>query len=147
MALIDCINDVCDLSTQAVEQINETRVHIVQLLQQIGKDAEVFECVLKGPVGAYCTGRHGTYLTLKEALNRVNAVSIAGIGTELFTATAGQTAFTLTVGAPPTAEALEVTLNGAFCRNPADYTLTGTTLTFNEPLEAGDEVQARVFAA
>ena len=81
---------------------------------------------------------------LTAALSRLNALNIAGIASDNFIATAGQTAFTLGV-APSTSAVLVVMVNGALCHDPRDYTVAGTTLTFNLPLKAGDEVDTRRF--
>lgn len=60
---------------------------------------------------------------------------------DTFTATAGQTAFTLSA-APGDIDSLLVALNGATLTNTTDFTLSGTTLTLVSAAFVGDELVA-----
>lgn len=60
-----------------------------------------------------------------------------------FTATAGQTAFTLTQD-PKSENNTQVYINGVY-QQKTDYTVTGTTLTFDTGLTVGDVVEVNMF--
>ena len=143
MALLDCIKQTCDDAQITTEALARTRLESQKLLNEVGANAQVFDCVINGPAGQYCRTTAGTtHLTLAEALARLNALNIGTIASQTFTATAGQTAFTLSAAVPNPA-ALEVELNGAECASPMDWNVAGTTLTFTAPLVAGDQVDVR----
>jgi hypothetical protein len=103
-------------------------------------------CVITGPPGKMCTLNypHASSITLAEALARLNKTSVGAIATEHFTATAGQTVFTLAT-TPTNSMLVEAALNGAILINGVDYTAAGSSLTLALGAMAGDELEARVF--
>jgi hypothetical protein len=62
---------------------------------------------------------------------------------ETFTATAGQTLFTLAAAAVPGVDAIAVTVDGFDLDQGADWTISGTALTLTAPLSAGQRVRIR----
>ncbi len=73
-----------------------------------------------------------------------NYMKKSGIVQQSFVATAGQTVFTLTEPVATVFIAM-VMVNGVQYLMGSDFTLSGSTLTFNFGLTAGDEVQATYF--
>lgn len=144
MSLENCIKQICDETSRTSDVLNYVEKQANDLLIQIGKDASGLRCIIEGPAGQYCVVGNVTHTTLAEALSRLNALSIGSISGQSFTATAGQTAFTLAAAVPNPA-ALEVEVNGALCQTPRDWNVTGTTLTFTAPLLVGDQVDVRLF--
>ena len=145
MALEDCIKQICDETSRTSDVLNYVEKQANDILLQIGRDASGMKCVIEGPPRQTCVVGKVSHVTLAEALSRLNALSIGSISGQSFTATAGQTAFTLAAAVPNPA-ALEVEVNGALCQTPRDWNVAGTTLTFTTPLIAGDQVDARLFA-
>ena len=80
------------------------------------------------------------------AINKipVKAFSSGDLATDVFTATAGQTAFTLSLSA--TDNSVIVYVNDVVQAPTTDYTVNGTTLTFTSGLTVGDEVIIRTIA-
>lgn len=147
-----CIKEVCKQAAVLVQKLIAAQGgvnsagSVAQLVDTMNKNGAAVKCVVNGPVGTYCQLPEGSVLpTLAEKLDNLNACSIAGISGDSFTATAGQTQFMLSA-APLNDWSLEVSLDGAICRNPADYTVTGTTLTFTLGLDTGDTVETRSFS-
>lgn len=70
------------------------------------------------------------------------AFSNDDMATDTFTATAGQTVFTLSRGA--TLNAILVHVNDVIQQPSADYTLSSATLTFNTGLTVSDDVRVRI---
>lgn len=142
MSLLDCIKSVCDDAADARLQLEGVRDVGNQAITDLLSVAPTVDCLLNGPVGKICANGLPTFA---EAWARLNQLSVASIAEDSFTASAGQTAFTLG-GSVVTPAALEVELNGAEQHNPEDWTVSGTTLTFVYPLSAGDQVETRRFA-
>jgi len=80
------------------------------------------------------------------AINKipVKAFSASDLATDIFTATAGQTAFTLSISA--NVNSVMVYVNDVIQVPTTDYTVSGTTLTFTSSLTLNDEVVVRTFA-
>ena len=80
------------------------------------------------------------------AINKipVKAFTSGDLATDVFTATAGQTAFTLSLSA--TDNSVIVYVNDVVQAPTTDYTVNGTTLTFASGLTVGDEVIVRTIA-
>ena len=80
------------------------------------------------------------------AINKipVKAFTSGDLATDVFTATAGQTAFTLSLSA--TDNSVIVYVNDVVQAPTTDYTVNGTTLTFTSGLTVGDEVIIRIIA-
>lgn len=78
-----------------------------------------------------------------EIWNPTVSTSIGGIVSQDFTATAGQTTFTVDGGFT----ALDVIVNGVTLKSTDDYTLSDPEFTLTAPLNAGDVVQARGYKA
>ena len=112
-------------------ELTSAQVTLSDMLTKIGKYGQAFECVLTGPAGGTCQVDGVTHLTLAEALARLTASSVGAIAIDEFTATNGQTVFTL----------------GAAVANPAavDVSVNGNKLTFLQPLRVGDVVYVRRF--
>jgi len=145
MAVIDCVKQVCDTAADLNKKLSVAKKDADALIQEFPIYMQHLRCVVTGPVGKLCVLPGGpAHTTLAEALARLNALSIGGITTQSFIATAGQTDFTLTA-APVNPAAVEVVLNGSEVNDPRDYFVTGTTLRFVNPLPAGDEVDVREF--
>ncbi len=79
-----------------------------------------------------------------EADIETNYMKKSGIVQQSFTATAGQTVFSLTEPVASVFIAM-VMVNGVQYLMGSDFTLAGSTLTFSFELAAGDEVQATYF--
>ena len=145
MALENCIKQVCDKAADTTKALNNTENQAVALLNAMAADSKALQCIMTGPVGTYCQSGGVTHLTVAEALARLNAMpAIGSISEEVFTATAGQTTVTLGAAVPNPA-ALEVELNGALLQTPRDWNVAGTTVTFTQPLDVGDQVDTRLF--
>ena len=78
-------------------------------------------------------------------LNDVNSVTYATIYQDVFTATAGQTAFSLTK-TPSTFLIVQVFVNGLRYTPTLDYTITTNVLTFGSGLSLSDEVLVEYYA-
>jgi len=80
------------------------------------------------------------------AINKipVKAFTAGDLALDTFTATAGQTAVTLSVAS--TNNSVIVTVNDVLQVPPADYSVNGTTLTFTSALELNDEVVVRIMS-
>jgi hypothetical protein len=144
MSLSDCIESTCAEAEKTISALGQIRVDGQSILNELGASASTLDCVINGPAGGYCNTGKTVHLTLAEALSRLNELSIGAVTAQVFTASAGQTIFTMASSVPNPA-ALEVELNGAMCANPRDWTIAGTTLTFTYPLVAGDEINTRRF--
>ncbi len=78
-------------------------------------------------------------------LNDVNASTYISPKTNVFSATAGQTAFTLT-NAPSTLMLTQVFINGLRLSPTTDYGVVGTTLTLTSGATLADELIVEYFA-
>lgn len=145
MSLADCIEEVCTEAEKTKRALAQIKIDGQSILNEVGEDNNVFECVINGPAGTFCQTSSGVvHLTLAEALTRLNALSINSIVAQSFTATSGQTDFTLGTSIPNPA-ALEVELNGVMCSSPRDWNVSGNILSFVYPLTAGDKLDLRKF--
>lgn len=145
ISLLECIEAVCNQADDTNTVLQQTQSGANALALDLENSGASLKCVVNGPAGQVCDLPLGGSLpTLAEAIARLNACQIAGVQGQSFTATAGQTVFTLAT-APINPYALEVSLDGAICTDSLDYTLAGAVITFAEPLLAGDTVDTRSF--
>ena len=86
------------------------------------------------PLAAEKIAVHTTTASVHDGTSAVN---------NQFTATAGQTAFTLTQD-PSSENNTQVYINGVY-QQKTDYTVVGTTLTFDTGLTVGDVVEVNMF--
>ena len=153
LSILNCIKTACAIATatinagrQAIAQIQLVEDDAKALEADLEDSATALDCVVNGAAGNTCTLPQGDVLpTLATAIAALNATSISAITSQEFTATASQTAFTLS-GAPAGAAYLEVAVNGALQSAPTDFGVSGTTLTFVTGLEADDHVDTRRFS-
>lgn len=144
-SLFDCISNTCTKADAVGRLLTDAQRNANTLAAKLAHDASAFDCIINGAAGQTCTLSGGNTLpTLAEQLTRVNATTITALADDKFTATAGQTVFTLAAAVAGPAY-VEVTLNGALQADGWDYTVAGDQLTFLDPLEAGDLVYARRF--
>lgn len=153
-SILECSQAVCAASSQLrdaigdanqelVDLVDQLEAYSAKLVQDIQNSGGALKCVVNGPDDSYCDlPLAGTLPTLAEAISNVNAVSVTDVDGEAFTATEGQTTFSLTLP-PALPPLLEVSLNGAV--DSLDYTVVGSSLTFADPLAEGDSVTTRRF--
>lgn len=143
--ILGCIQEVCKQAQELVTKLIKAQKSADDLASELDENGQALKCVINGPADTYCTLPEGSVLpTLAEALQNLNACQITDIEGDSFVATGGQTVFTLG-GAPANDYMIEVTLDGALCRTPADFIVAGTTLTFTHGLTTGDVVDTRRF--
>jgi len=140
-SLLQCIRRVCAAAASHVLAIMGVSRAANALEADLAAAEAKLDCVLNGAVGQSCGG----IPSLSEALDRLNATSIGSLASYGADTTAGQTAWTLGT-APAGAAYLELRLNGAILDNPSDYTVSGTGVSFVDPIEiAGERLSATVF--
>jgi hypothetical protein len=146
LSILSCIQSVCRAADNARGWFARLINAALGTEQKVIDSGAALQCVVNGPEDTVCDLPLGGALpTLATALAALNAAQIAGLDYETFTATAGQTAFTL-AAAPAGDEYLEAALNGAILAWPTDYTRSGTTLTLSSGAFEDDELTVRVFA-
>ena len=160
---LDCIQKFCDEADQskglleaAEKQLQswliaqqaaftDAQNEISTEMQRMGLYAALFRCVIDGPAGKFCATPGGnTHPTLAEAIASLTLMTITDVEMDNLIATAGQTVFTMGAAVAKSTLA-EVMVNGAICIAANDYIIAGNQLTFNQPLNAGDEVDVRRF--
>jgi hypothetical protein len=146
VTILDCVKCVCDAADKTREQFSRLGEEVAKTITFVTGIVGYLRCVITGPAGQVCTLNYprASSITLAEALARLNKTSVGAIATEHFTASAGQTAFTLT-GAPAGSMLVEAALNGSILTNGVDYTVVGSSLTLAVRAVAGDELEARIF--
>lgn len=144
--ILSCIESVCSKSTAVRAALATAQTAVDGLSARLQSLSAYLQCVVLGASGGSCSADGAPTLpTLAEAIARLNAASIDSLSTQSFTATASQTEFSLSA-TPAGAAYLEVRRNGALLANPAEYTVTGSTVTLFRGASAGDEIDATVYA-
>lgn len=144
-ALTDCIQSVCEKSTEVNAALGDIQSRANSLAVDIQNSGSALQCVVNGGIGTTCNlPQGGTLPSLAEAINNLNACQINTVAGQNFTATAGQTLFVLT-STPPNVYAVEAAVNGAIAIPNVDYTLAGSNLTFVVGLTLGDQLATRSF--
>lgn len=144
-SLYDCIKAVCTTSASLQDDLNDHIDYVDELQDIMAENGQAVKCVVNGSAGEYCTMPEGSVLpTLAKRLDELNACTVSGITMQSFLATAGQTVFTLNA-APANDYMIEVSLDGAICRSPADFIVSGTTLTLTHPALVNDNLDTRIF--
>jgi len=143
---VNCIKAVCNAADLLADRLAKFTKDMGELIGKLPIYLQHIRCVVTGAAGQICNTPSipAAHPTLAEMLSRLNATSIAGVDGDSFTASDGQTVFTLG-GAVTNANYIEVKMNGALQHETQDFSVAGTTLTFVYPLVAGDLVDTRRF--